>query len=187
MFAGFPSTACQGETMILSMTGSYLETLSGFSSETVIDACRALRCKPREFPPTAGDVASECENVEFRKRRDAECVHVRALNLKRLSLPKRESYTPEQLADWNLLINHASPPYYMRVDAKGVELVIPQGYPGAGKQVSYGYLTPREADWVREQRQRKGPPPQTKDRRFRDPADDERFADLDAFARDVIG
>lgn len=160
-----------------------------FSSETVIDACRALRRKSREFPPTAGEVAAECENVEFRKRRDAEFAHIGVLRPRRICLPpKREPYTTEQLADWNCLINHASPPYHMRVDVNGVPMKIPQGYPGAGQEVVYGYLTPREADLVREQKQRKGPVPQTNDRRYGGSSnDDDRFADMDAWARDTIG
>lgn len=55
------------------------------------------------------------------------------------------------MADWNALINHTSPPYVMRVDAQGNELTIPQGYPGAGRPVEYGYLTPAEALWRSDQ------------------------------------
>jgi hypothetical protein len=189
LFLGFPSEKTRDEEQTMLMTAAYLETLSSFSLETVSAACSALRKRSSPFPPSEGMVFAECQKIDAREREQRKWEQSRRphVRFERVLLqPQKKTFTSEELADWNFLINHASPPYHLRVDANGMPLKIPQGYPGAGQDVVYGYLTPREAEVVKGERQRTGPIPQTKDRRFPDPSDDDRFAGLDAFARETI-
>jgi hypothetical protein len=139
------------------MAASYLETLSKFSSKVVFAACDRLRKRVRPFPPSAGELYGECEKVEEFEatKRSVNDVKFRRIEFRRPQTVERASYTVQQLADWSLCINHASPPYVLRVDAQGSPLRVPDGLPGAGSLVEYGYLTPAEAQAAQELRARK--------------------------------
>jgi hypothetical protein len=89
-----------------------------------------------------------CEKVELEARKQAQFAAIggRAPQFARLPQPQALAYTAAQLADWDAEINRPGIlPYTMRQDANGVPLRIPDGQPGAGRLVEYGYLTPREA------------------------------------------
>lgn len=150
LFARYPSLATASVAQTAAMTAAYLEALRGFSSPAVSAACDAIRAKGSAFPPSADELFVECQ-----KRADAERKARdwggRTIDFDRYRLappPKPSPYTPEELADWRLIIN-GSGPYVARVDANGAPLTIPAGYPGAGTLASYGYLTPAEASDVR--------------------------------------
>jgi hypothetical protein len=157
LFSCFPSANTIDREQAAIMTAAYLETLSKFSSETVSAACRAMRERSSPFPPSSGEVYAECERIANRQAEDRRWRGVGSIDFAKLRLPppKRPTFTVEQMADWNLLINHMSPPYCLRANADGLPLKIPHGYPGAGQEVVYGYLTPSEAAWVKENRSRK--------------------------------
>jgi hypothetical protein len=60
------------------------------------------------------------------------------------------------LADWSLIINGRGG-YTLRADENGNPYSIPNGYPGAGKKAVYGYLTPAEAEYARNEKQHSKP------------------------------
>ena len=45
------------------MVAAYLETLDGFSVETVAAACEAFRRKPSAFAPSSGELFAACERI----------------------------------------------------------------------------------------------------------------------------
>lgn len=157
MFARYPSLATANEAQIAAMTAAYVETLRSFSSRAVSAACDEFRGKGSAFPPSADELFAECEKVrkaeEARQDWDALGRPKVDFSRYRLSGPQPRRFTPEELADWELVIN-GSGAYAMREDAKGAPLRIPAGYPGAGQPVAYGYLTPNEAKAVYDARAR---------------------------------
>lgn len=130
---------------------AFLDQTSKFSYEALSAACRKLGRAGGPFPPSAGDLCAACD--EAQKAVDWQQSGARRLDLSkyRLPPPEKRGYTPDQLADWTLIIN-GSGPYTLRADADGNELRIPAGYPGAGQAAVYGYLTPGEARAVADAR-----------------------------------
>lgn len=185
MFFGFPSVRASEEEMAGTMM-VYLRSVRGYDPEVVSEAAVKATQKGGAWPPSAPEFYELCNQVAARRfqreklplpappqptysREYRETMKERVdrliadMKAGRLS-PADSKFTIEQLADWNLLLNHLSPPYHMRIDAEGFPLKIPAGHPGAGHPVSYGYLTPAEAAWVKENRQRKEPAPDYRSR-----------------------
>lgn len=171
MFLRYPSLHGKGPEEMAMMISAYLETTRGFPSEIFSAACEALSKRQSPFPPSAGEVYSECNRLaaddfsarhpepkrlpapehsdehraEMRGRLDALKADVEH---GRLVKPHEagHNFSAAQLADWGLIINvPGRPGYVMRTDEDGVPLKIPAGEPGAGQKVSYGYLTQYEA------------------------------------------
>ena len=153
LFLCFPSEKSTGETEFRARVAAYLETLSAFSSKTVSSACDFFRRKGAAFPPSAGELYQEAAKQEdfLKRQEDFDAIGRRVpQGYRLLPPPSKRGWTVEQLADWSQVINGQGDKYAMRADAEGRPLRIPQGYPGAGRQVDYGYLTPREADLARQ-------------------------------------
>lgn len=149
MFLCFPSATAMGEEQTALMLAAYLAKLSSFSSEIVSAACERLLREKREFPPSASEVFVACDQraIELRKRQEWQASGLRKIDFDRYRLPPPQPglWTLEQLADWTCVVNGKTGRYTLRVDADGKPLKIPDGYPGAGQVVKYGYLTPLEA------------------------------------------
>jgi hypothetical protein len=156
LLACFPSTQGWSAEQTALTTAAFLDQTSNFSFEALRAGCRKLGRATGAFPPSAGDLHAAC--LEAQRRVDWDRAGGKRLDLTRCRLPKPETrgYTPAQLADWTLLINHTTP-YTMRADENGDELRIPAGYPGAGQKAEYGYLTPAEAEWIRTHRAKEKP------------------------------
>jgi hypothetical protein len=127
------------------MTAAFLDRTSKFSLVVLCAACDDLGKKPGAFPPSAGDLFAACEDVVARMAKPV----AKPIDMARYRLapPPKARYSLEQLQDWELPINHASPPYTMRGEWVGdvcKPFRIPTGYPGAGNPAEYGYLTPTE-------------------------------------------
>jgi len=115
--------------------------------------CKSARAKGGTFPPSAGEVYAACERESIAAHRRAVSKPISKPFVYKLPPPRRK-FSLAEMADWSVLINHASPPYCLRVDEAGQALTIPAGYPGAGKPVEYGYMTPKEAQWAKGDRSR---------------------------------
>jgi hypothetical protein len=137
-------------------TAAFLDQTSKFSSEALSAACRKLGRAGGPFPPSAGDLYTAC--VEAQRAVDWQKQGAQKLDLSKYRLPSpvKRGYTAEQLADWNLIINGRGS-YTLRTDADGKTLTIPRGYPGAGNPAAYGYLTPAEAEYSRNEKQQSKP------------------------------
>jgi hypothetical protein len=152
MFSSYPSFSLNQEQTAIS-TSSYLQVLSGFEPNIVEATCLVFRKKSAPFPPSAGELFAECERqaVAAQKRADFDLIGRRQPKFTQLAPRSRHGWTAEQLADWELIVNGQDNPYsrqsiyVMRADENGAKLRIPVGYPGAGQEVAYGYLTPKEA------------------------------------------
>lgn len=145
MFLCFPSARTMDREQAMMMAAAYLETVQNFSSQTVCAACDAMRRRSQPFPPSAGELYDECASVAAREKKDAEWEKTRSfVAMPRLSSPVKHSYSHAELADFSLVINSVDKPYVMR-EISGTPLTIPSGYPGEGRAVFYGYLTPKEA------------------------------------------
>lgn len=167
LFNSFPSMATLGEAQAKAMLGSYLEALSSYSSEIVSSACKVAVQRGAQFAPTAGELFVECKKLNEAKRRHDDWLAIGGRKLQSPALPppaKPIAVTYEQLADWKEPINGFGP-YVMRVGPDGNPLRIPEGYPGAGQVVQYGYLTPKEAEAVKSARSRRGSAPAPTERR----------------------
>ena len=127
---------------------SYLALLSDFDEETVQSGCLHFRKLDNPFPPSSGELFKMCEQIDLaKKRRDEWNLRGRPVvqfERHRLSPPDKHGFTPEELADWNVIVNGKWNPYVMRTDTNGNVLKIPQPYNGTGQPVYYGYLTPAE-------------------------------------------
>lgn len=117
--------------------------MRNFSSRQVSSACEALQRRNQPFPPSAGELHQQCVLIAEQERRAEEWARDRRVPQVRLP-PPRHDYTPEELADFSLDINVRGARYVCR-EVDGVPLIIPPGYPGAGKPTYYGYVTPSEA------------------------------------------
>ena len=141
LFLSFPSASRMDSMAVASMTAAYLEILHSVSSDTLSKACDTFRRKASAFPPSSGEIYSECCEIDDRRRRLSEPVRQPA---KRLPPPSRNDFTLDELADFGRRINGLSGQYTMRVDRNGNPLTIPSGFPGEGTPTFYGYLTPKE-------------------------------------------
>src|ERR1019366_7783068 len=71
MFASFPSFLANETEMAVSVT-SYLRVLSGFPDEIVKSATIHFCKKKSPFPPSTGELFSECESRQIAARRAGE-------------------------------------------------------------------------------------------------------------------
>lgn len=111
---------------------AYLQVLSDFSSQIVSVACDKFCKRKTRFPPTSGEIYEECLSVAAEKKRQEQFIDAgRPRPTVTLLPPLRKNWTQEELANESILINHISPPYYIR--------------PGR----DYGYLTKLESDWIK--------------------------------------
>lgn len=171
MFSRYPSLHGKGPEEMAMMISAYLETTRGFHSGVFSNACETLSKRNSPFPPSAGELHSECSRIaadDFKAhhpepkrlpRPDYSSEHRAAMQKRlvalsadmqagRMERPHEcgHGYSADQLSDWSLIINAPGrEPYIMRVDADGLPLTIPVGYPGGGQKVKWGYLTPFEA------------------------------------------
>src|SRR5574337_1272584 len=97
LFLSFPSASRMDETAVGSMTAAYLETLQPFSSATLSRACDAFRRKSSAFPPSSGEIYSECLAIDDRNRKAQAPIREKA---PRLPPPPRRNFTLAQLADF---------------------------------------------------------------------------------------
>ena len=158
LLACYPSTQGWTAEQTLVTTAAFLDQTSDCSLEALCAACRIVGRRQSAFPPSAGELYAECQKQEAAIAWRG--IGARPLNLSkyRLPAPSKRGFTLEQLADWELPINHTSPPYVMRVGPEGNPLKSPYGYPGAGHLVEYGYLTPIEVELVKSGRKAKPEP-----------------------------
>lgn len=63
LFACYPSTVLAGSDQATMMLAGYLETLSSISPQALSAACDAIRRRGERFPPSAGEIYAECENL----------------------------------------------------------------------------------------------------------------------------
>lgn len=136
------------------MTAAYLETVQGFSSQVVSNACDQMRRSKSPFPPSAGELYDACAEIMRHERERIEWEKTKHfVPTLRLPQPKPGTWTDEDLANWSLVINAPGRPYVSRMKG-GAYLMIPPEYPGGGNPTFYGYLTPRESkEAARAQRQ----------------------------------
>lgn len=167
LMAGYPSAMAQSRDTAKATLAAIIETTASFSTSILSDACRELAKRPGAFPPSAGEIYDKCADLAARQpkgrplriaySRDEPTPEQRQANLQRLERiaadmragripPQRGGYSLAEMADFGAVINiPGSCDYVLRVDEAGVPLTIPNGFPGAGKRVAYGYLTPVEA------------------------------------------
>jgi len=93
-------------------------------------------------------VFAECETLAIAEKKHHDWINAGRPKVGHFDYflpPPEASFSLAQMADWEFPINQVGSPYHIRVDEFGAPLKIPHGYNGAGEDVSYGYLTPREA------------------------------------------
>lgn len=185
------------------MMATYLRSLSGYGPEVVSEAAVAATRKGTAWPPSAPEFYEMCNQVAARRfQRDTLAQlpppieqfsdeHREAMKARFTQLvedlkhgrlpPARHGFTDAQLADPNCIVNRKGQvPYTMRPGA-------PFGFKDV--HAPYGFLTPAEMAEPSVVMRAKRTAPGRMDwaaRRANDAADDERFADLDAFARETI-
>ena len=124
-----------------------METLQQFSSLIISSACKSFCKKPGQFPPSVGELFTECEKRDISARKAQEWERLgRPVVHFSLPAPNRSEFTLAELADWEFIVNRPGKlPYVLRVDGDGRALKVPFGYNGASQEASYGYLTTKEA------------------------------------------
>ena len=63
LFLCFPNERSRDTEHARLMIAAYLETLDGFSVETVTAACEAFRRKPSAFAPSSGELFAACKRI----------------------------------------------------------------------------------------------------------------------------
>ena len=161
LFLSFPAASKMDQESVMMSVASYLETLQQHSFETLSAACDAFKRRASPFPPSCGELFTECEKIAAQKKRHDAWVAAGSPPARpaiRLGAPPRRGWSLEELADFDLLINPLggprNQPYTMRVDADGNPLTIPSHLPGAGTKTFYGYVTPAEAQARHARRER---------------------------------
>jgi hypothetical protein len=116
MFSGFPSMASKPRADMEMSVASFLQVLSGFDAEIVGAACMAFRKRGVQFPPSSGELFEECELRQRAARRKAEWDNAGRPKVGQsyLSPPQAHGYTPAELVDENVIVNHVGQPYIMR-------------------------------------------------------------------------
>lgn len=147
LFSGFPALVSRSREDTEISIASYLQVLSGFDDEIVASACLALRKKPAQFAPSAGEVYTECEKRQLQARKAVEWERLgRPVVRFQLPPPSRRDWTEAQLADPNCIINGLWEPYVTRPAINGM-------------LAEYGYLTPAEAARAKEMQDKPKPRP----------------------------
>jgi hypothetical protein len=155
---------------------AYVETVSIYSSGTVSDACSRLARRAGPFMPSAGELAAECERIDQRERDEQ-----RYANRGRLPPPSKEMTEDQRVA----------------VKARFDDLIDDLKQRVESEEKRTGWRPPTEAEakaWLEAHEGGQGVRPVVefspslveKLREMRI-ADDERFAEVDAWARETIG